>query len=222
MIEIQTARLAGTGTLSVVGGDGATGTGIPNLIAPNRGGAGSPGLVLYELPQDAGVPASFTVKATMGKTGDCALPQSPVLPRRIVLIGGCVDADGDGFTSTACGGNDCDDSDPAIHPDAGEVCNGKDNNCDGTIDTGAALCPVGSTCDVDHCAVVDAGFRPTEGGTFPDHADVVGGCDFQQAWESPRAVPFNRCAQPKRLFGGLRDVGACRCPRSLALASPSP
>jgi hypothetical protein len=30
----------------------------------------------------------------------------------------CVDADGDGHASPACGGDDCDDANPAVHPDA--------------------------------------------------------------------------------------------------------
>jgi hypothetical protein len=37
------------------------------------------------------------------------------------------DADGDGFTTL----NDCDDTNPSIHPGAVEVCNLKDDNCDG-------------------------------------------------------------------------------------------
>ncbi|MCB9641287.1 MAG: putative metal-binding motif-containing protein [Myxococcales bacterium] len=40
------------------------------------------------------------------------------------------DADKDGFTND----RDCDDNDPARNPNAVEVCNGKDTNCDGIVD----------------------------------------------------------------------------------------
>ncbi|CAH0999303.1 hypothetical protein LEM8419_00601 [Neolewinella maritima] len=41
----------------------------------------------------------------------------------------------DGFVSNA---SDCDDADPSVHPGAAELCDGKDNDCDGTVDEGDA------------------------------------------------------------------------------------
>jgi hypothetical protein len=64
------------------------------------------------------------------------------------------DADGDGFgnpdiTDVGCtaptgfveDGSDCDDTDLHVHPAADEVCNGADDDCDGTIDEGFSLMP---------------------------------------------------------------------------------
>ena len=70
----------------------------------------------------------------------------------------CQDQDGDGHGVAGakmkmdcaptpgfgdCAG-DCDDLNPAIHPGAAEVCDGRDNNCDGAIDEGVRpSCGVG-------------------------------------------------------------------------------
>ncbi len=46
------------------------------------------------------------------------------------------DADGDGHQAVKFGGDDCDDSDPSIHPGVEEVCNALDDDCDGLTDNG--------------------------------------------------------------------------------------
>lgn len=55
------------------------------------------------------------------------------------------DRDGDGFIaawtcnwdgSTMICGTDCNDNDPSVRPNRGEVCNGKDDNCNGDVDDG--------------------------------------------------------------------------------------
>jgi hypothetical protein len=61
---------------------------------------------------------------------------------------GPVDADHDGvlgkasvFVPDACGGPDCDDTSVTTYPGAPELCDGKDNNCNGEIDEGATYAP---------------------------------------------------------------------------------
>jgi len=68
-----------------------------------------------------------------------------------------LDEDGDGYVSNACGGQDCDDSDPEVNPGAAEesygdaVCgDGVDNDCDGYVDmadNGCQECMVPEDCD---------------------------------------------------------------------------
>ncbi len=53
----------------------------------------------------------------------------------LIALTGCADLDGDGKS----GGRDCDDTDPTVFRDAQEVCDGKDNDCDGLIDEDVAI-----------------------------------------------------------------------------------
>ncbi|MCB9762961.1 MAG: hypothetical protein H6739_24380 [Alphaproteobacteria bacterium] len=91
------------------------------------------------------------------------------------------DADGDGVTAA----QDCDDHDAAVHPDAQEVCDGVDNDCDGTVDVDAADAVAWFT-DED-----GDGFGAASAGTAcepPDGAVARGGdCDDLNAAVHPDA-----------------------------------
>ncbi len=65
------------------------------------------------------------------------------------------DVDGDGVAA----GADCDDQDASVHPGAGEVCNGRDDDCDGQTDGGLTRA-CASTCG--------AGFEHCERGQWTD------------------------------------------------------
>jgi len=58
-------------------------------------------------------------------------------PLRVIVTGKgaqCLDLDQDGFGEDCIPGPDCDDNNRDIHPGVMEICDGKDNNCDGQDD----------------------------------------------------------------------------------------
>jgi N-acetylneuraminic acid mutarotase len=81
-----------------------------------------------------------------------------------------VDHDGDGYGE--CQG-DCDDSDSAIYPGALEICDGKDNNCDGRVDEGFPDLDGDGIADcVDNCPTVANPSQPDA-----DHDGMGDACD---------------------------------------------
>jgi hypothetical protein len=82
------------------------------------------------------------------------------------------DEDGDGFGDGCPAGPDCNDGNDLIHPDADEICNGVDDNCNGETDEGV-LNACGS-CSLD-CNVFDLGNDPFPMPDDPDpNADADG------------------------------------------------
>ncbi len=100
------------------------------------------------------------------------------------------DSDGDGYGGAATGdhacvapagtvgdSDDCDDGDPTVHPDADEVCNDLDDDCDGRID-GQADSVIGAPTwydDADGDGYGDAG-APLDACTQP-HGTVANSAD---------------------------------------------
>ncbi|MEZ4237441.1 MAG: putative metal-binding motif-containing protein [Myxococcota bacterium] len=169
---------------------------------------------------DAGaLPAACAPPGYAGVGGDCDDADDSVYPGAPELCDGMDDdcdgtvpadeADDDGDHYVECtvddggwdgdpdvvGGDDCDDTDPAVNPGAAEVCDGIDNDCDGAVDNtgvplpwdpdfdgdgfgndlgsptvsecspGAGYVPVGGDCD-------DA-----DGGVYPGAPEVCDGID---------------------------------------------
>ncbi|MFM2160512.1 MAG: hypothetical protein RLZZ383_24 [Pseudomonadota bacterium] len=98
-----------------------------------------------------------------------------------------VDEDGDGYTTV----DDCDDTDPTVHPDAEEICDGQDNDCVASTpsDAAADLDADGERDCVDACPVyaspgATGTGTPTEPlGTLQEAVDEAGatGCNEVRA-----------------------------------------
>jgi hypothetical protein len=103
------------------------------------------------------------------------------------------DADGDGYgdagsTTTDCeqpsgyvsDDTDCDDSDGDSNPGGVEVCDGADNDCDGTVDDEAEVIGTAAACAADSCMdVLTADPGATDG---PYYLDLDGAGDVREAW----------------------------------------
>lgn len=83
-----------------------------------------------ELPPDAALP--FDAALPEPDMDDHDPDAAPLTPDATAIL---PDNDGDGDPDMS----DCNDEDPAIHRNAVEVCDGRDNDCDGDVDEGVKI-----------------------------------------------------------------------------------
>ena len=107
------------------------------LLPPSCVGNTKANVDLFEGEDSVTTPADDTDQATDSDTGSDS-DSGSVKPTN--------DADGDGHDDIAMGGDDCDDTNPTIHPDAFDWAGGVDGNWDGVTDEEAwdpcpAPCP---------------------------------------------------------------------------------
>ncbi len=129
----------------------------------------------------------------------------------------CPDLDGDGFTDSACGGTDCDDSNAAIHPGLTEICgDGIDQNCSGQAD---------ETCSADPHAGLSYGQYPAN--CLSCHQDkareVSQSTHYQWLGDAPDMVNGTGVKQGKltnavnsyciNILGNWKGCGACHAGR---------
>ncbi len=87
-----------------------------------------------------------------GETGDTAPPPAGDTETAGDTAVEDVDEDGDGFLASV----DCNDEDPAVNPDALEICDGVDNDCDEQVDDTAAATVGGVNFELLDAAVLQA------------------------------------------------------------------
>ena len=138
------------------------------------------------------------------------------------------DADGDGYTE------DCDDDNPAVHPDAAELCDGLDNDCNELIDdnatdatewyadadgdgygdteeeTLACDAPVGHVANDEDCDDADARFNPSAIESDCEDANDYN-CDGSVGWEDADSDGFAACADCDDSDGDINDDAEEAC-----------
>ncbi len=97
------------------------------------------------------------------------------------------DVDGDGYESAELGGTDCDDTDGTAHPDAEEVCDGVDQDCDGLVDEDAVRDTVEYYADEDGDSAGTPSIAITACTPPPGYVDDASDCDDADPAEHPGA-----------------------------------
>jgi len=85
------------------------------------------------------------------------IPHPAIYESKGLAFDNCgLDTDGDGDGFSVCDG-DCDDSDDTVYPGATELCDGKNNDCDGVTADGSGEAWYGQSCDGPDSDLCDEG-----------------------------------------------------------------
>jgi len=98
---------------------------------------------------------------------------------------GCV---GDAPTGFAATDGDCDENDETVHPGATEICNSKDDNCDGRLDEDSSPVMMWPDKDGDGYYGAQLGTPKMGCSNLPGYAAQGGDCNDQNPAIHPRAV----------------------------------
>jgi len=110
-----------------------------------------------------------------------------------------IDTDGDGYCASGPA-TDCDDTDPSIHPNAVEICNGRNDDCDGTIDEGFGV-GIACTKGAGACTVQGLTACAADGSIYCDGPSVTPSAEVCDGID-------NDCNAV--IDDGLADPDACR------------
>ena len=168
---------------------------------------GQPGICSNRCGDSTQCPPEFICDALDPNATDVAIICLP--------INSCLDGDDDGYGfGPSCRGADCDDSTRARNPQASELCDGADDDCDGLVDDNATdvgqncatgfsgECAAGRTVCSSGLAVCEASFTPAEESCDGRDTDCDGTTD-----EGEDGLPLARTCYEGP--AGTLGVGAC-------------
>ena len=119
------------------------------------------------------------------------------------------DLDDDGHDALECGGDDCDDEDPDVHPRADERCNTRDDDCDEASDEGFDL-----QTDAAHCGTCGNACSGTGGAPACSGGSCTTTC--AAGFDDCDGLASNGCET--ELSADALHCGACNDPCPLAQA----